>query len=291
MFTILAGPDETPFHANVDTLSKSPKFRAQFGGDWKENREGLTKLPDHDPETVSRLLDWLNTGDYESPYPDDVGRSKSSEEQAVDLKDSVKTSSVGPAANATTTADSNRENLPKVVPQTCPTKTQAEKYEEWSQRGPSTDPTAAGGFDFEPTLMCHAKLYALADYVCLPDLQNLCYQRLSTAMLHVNRFFPDEWLTENVANLARLVYANTPQETGRIEPLRHFVSSFIAVNISEFVGTGIDDFFHEGGDCVVDVMKKLRDEVSGQRTGLRELGQKIRTIGNRYRNGLTSYID
>ena len=120
----------------------------------------------------------------------------------------------------------------------------------------NTDPAEV--YNLESVLMCHAELYVLADYLLLQNLKNLYYQRLGTAMQLMNRFRFDEVVTQNVADLARLVYRGTTNRTGHPEPLRNFVSSFFAANITEFVGGGIDALIDEGGDCAVDISNKFR---------------------------------
>ena len=114
--------------------------------------------------------------------------------------------------------------------------------------------------------MCHAKLYLLADYSCAQGLKNLCYQRLGTAMLHMSNFLPDEGITENVATLAGLVYANTTQKKRPLEPLRNLISSFVAAYSSELDGASMDNLIQEGGDFAVDLMRKLGENVKHSET-------------------------
>ena len=44
-------------------------------GGWKDSAEGKIVLVDWDGDTVGRLLEWLYTGDYESPLPADASLS------------------------------------------------------------------------------------------------------------------------------------------------------------------------------------------------------------------------
>lgn len=251
---------KTSFYVNADIPLNSLKFQKQVTGDWKESHERLIELSDHDPETVSRLLDWLDSRDYKSPFPDDVSRGTKSDEHVSDLTDTAETLSAYQMNK--TTDDSILGRFRRLVPPASSRRTEAEKYEQWSQRSSSNHSHVAAGFDFEPTLMCHAKLYLLADYSCIQDLKNLRYQCLGTALLHMSKFLPDACITKNVATLAGLVYANTPQKKRSLEPLRNLISSFVAAHSSELDGASMDDLIQKGGDFAVDLIKKLGENVT-----------------------------
>ena len=58
--TLNVGPDKRTFHVHQELLFKSsPVFKAAFSGAYQESSERCMALPDEDPETVERLLQWL----------------------------------------------------------------------------------------------------------------------------------------------------------------------------------------------------------------------------------------
>lgn len=60
MITLNVGPDKRAFHVHQELLCKSsPVFKAAFSGAYQESSERCIALPDEDPETVERLMQWL----------------------------------------------------------------------------------------------------------------------------------------------------------------------------------------------------------------------------------------
>lgn len=59
--TVLIGEEEQKFLVHKDVAcSKSPFFKAACDErKWSEGKEGVVKLPEHDPETFSLFLPWV----------------------------------------------------------------------------------------------------------------------------------------------------------------------------------------------------------------------------------------
>ena len=54
------GPDKLTFHVHEELLFKySPVFKAAFSGECRESSERCMALPEDDPETVERFMQWL----------------------------------------------------------------------------------------------------------------------------------------------------------------------------------------------------------------------------------------
>jgi hypothetical protein len=62
MATVLVGRDETPFKVHDRLLcEQSPFFQQALGGNFKEAREQVVRLPEEEPERFERFLLWLYT--------------------------------------------------------------------------------------------------------------------------------------------------------------------------------------------------------------------------------------
>ncbi len=58
--TLHVGPDRNTFHVHQEILFKSsPVFKAAFSGACRESSEHRMALPEDDPETVERLMQWM----------------------------------------------------------------------------------------------------------------------------------------------------------------------------------------------------------------------------------------
>ena len=112
--------------------------------------------------------------------------------------------------------------------------------------------------DYEVPLMAHTKLYALANYMLLPQLQTLTYHRVQATLASMRRLVRNTPAVANLALVAQYVYANTGALKNQKEPLRRLVSTFIGSNFAEFIGEGVDELLEQGGDFVVDVCSKSR---------------------------------
>ena len=67
MVTILVGSAKTPFNVHMDLLCKaSPFFKSAFmgSGNFKETSTKSMKLPEDDPATIDRLVQWIYFGSY-----------------------------------------------------------------------------------------------------------------------------------------------------------------------------------------------------------------------------------
>ena len=141
--------------------------------------------------------------------------------------------------------------------------------------------------------MTHAKLYALADYLLLENLKILAAKRLCANLLFIGAFQPGTPAIDDVAMIARYVYANTnnyrdgkPEEE---EPLRKFISAVIATNFKNFVGEGANQVFRDGGDLVMDICHKARaqtvamgkDELSPSKSGKKAAPDVLTSSGGK----------
>ena len=267
---VLAGPEQTRFVAHVSVLEKSEKLRAVTRGTWRDSSECKIKLEDWDAKTVGRFLQWLYTGDYESPYPVEVPQSEL-EETGILISESpapapsrqkVSYSMVPPkqmALGAFTDLD-----FQKAVPGLA--SSHANAFESWAAK-------SHGVLNFEATLLAHAKLYALANYMLLPTLQAQVFYRLKAVLLFISPstnslslaftkpglFIANLPVIYNIVTLIEYVYANTARLESEEEPLRKLISTFVTLHYDQFR----DDrgvvlaFMRQGGDFQGDIHDKM----------------------------------
>ena len=117
-------------------------------------------------------------------------------------------------------------------------------------------------FDYQYLLLTHAKIYVLADYMLLPDLQSEALERLKFALQFIGPLSelsnPQASVVPNLVDLTAYVYAHTDKLTSKQEPLRKLISTYIALNFVQFDGERVQGLMEQGGDFVVDLWQKLR---------------------------------
>ena len=253
-------------------LEKSEKLKAVTRGGWKDISERKIVLEDWDPETVGRLLEWLYTADYESPYPVEAPQSKAqvpetgAQETKVASEQVVGLPSIAPgkteSAKGSLMIYLQDVHFNKAGPKPAPS--HAEAFTEWATKFKA----APKSLIFEATLLAHAKLYALADYMLLPDLQAQVFQRLKAVLLMTSgpsQFpglglpIPNEPVIGDIIKLIRYVYENTTKLESVEEPLRELISTFVAFNYDQFRDEGrvVRKFMEEGGEFHGDVYVKV----------------------------------
>lgn len=243
--------DDTRFYVHSDVLtSQSTPFHLAVTGPWKEATERRILLADWDTDTVSRLVEFLYTGDYAYPNPIPLGDSLAPER------------SIAPKPENTTTGPAEAEldsNRPLTPFSTCLRNhlrpNRAPRVPDVQRLGPF-DPAE---FDYAAVLLAHARVYVLANYKAVEYLQTLALKRVQLVLSRLQPLITDSQTTGNVAEFAEYVYANTSQLSVSEEPLRKITSLFIALNMVDFHSEGrAVALMAKGGDLVTDVMAKLR---------------------------------
>ena len=129
---------------------------------------------------------------------------------------------------------------------------------------------SVGSHDFENAMLAHAKVYCLADYMMLPKVQALAYKGLEAICRVLTKFEPSSPAIGNLNVLIIYVYSHTASPTQGAEredivpteePLRKFISSFIASRFSTFdLGSdaSLRHLLDEGGDFAIDIFNKVR---------------------------------
>lgn len=95
-----------------------------------------------------------------------------------------------------------------------------------------------------------AKLYALGDYVLLPSLQKITFERPRAGLERIDS------ANAALSPLVEYVYANMVKPADREEPLRRLVTTFITTNLHLLDDEkDIDKTVRNGGDFAADVVR------------------------------------
>lgn len=289
-------------------LEKSEKLRAVTRGTWRDSSEHKVMLEEWDAETVGRLLEWLYTGDYESPLPTaEASHPKGQEARVSEGTAPMWTTYERPPKEAESGSNPSLTCLKDIRFKNDESKftpSHAETFKLWAAMLREDDVIV----DCEATLFAHAKLYVLADYMLLPALQAQVFQRLKAVLIYMNPssdiFQPDfDYYCDHVVNfqlirpiitLGEYVYANTIRPESGEEPLRKLISTFMALNYDLFDDEGVmQAFLGQAGEFQDDVQEKVRRLVfalkqemkvlRGRRDGWGPDGGPWRPVGHMYR--------
>lgn len=261
---VVAGAGVTKLHAHAAVLSHSPKLKALIEGGWADRRK--ITLPDWDEETVTRLLEWLYSGDYTSPLPRRPSEGKSRKQARRAARQVGKEEPDDTASAVLAREDYNTTYEPHhpirpicdidFEPCSIVLPTQFDQIEAWSD-SVNEDISEC---KFEATLFAHAKLYALANYMLLPDLQWATFKHIKSWLTIIGDIGQLDSKTQTVSTLdglSKYVYANTDGLTrSKEEPLRELVGTYIASNFTHFRGESVRKLIEEGGELVADLWEK-----------------------------------
>lgn len=261
----LVAQDDARFFVHKDILAhQSQPFKEATSGVWKESTERKILLKDWDAKTVGHLVQFLYTGDYKYPDPSSteaehppVAEEKSVTKSSNELEIRVRT--LAPFLECIVGSTPERSD-PRMTDSA------------WLDRVDTST------FDFEETLLTHAKLYTLAHYKSIAALKALAQERLSGILLKLHPLACNlnPHLAMNIVNLATFVYANTDSLSNSAEPLRNILSHFVALNLATlYTNSAAAEIICRGGDFVGDVLGKL----------CRGRGGQIAPPGTRFING------
>lgn len=301
-FEILAGTEYTTFIAHAKVLARSSKLKATVDGDWKDSHDRKIVLTDWDKETVGRLLDWLYTDEYTNPDPGVVKVVPNPASQQPEMvtyvfterdhpsqsSNSIMSESLTRSDNDIAIIDAPEEFESKEITRpvtplmnqefknaiSSPKYSNAENFTAWKE----TCQPRTNTLSYESTLLAHASLYCLADYMLLPDLQSLTFRRLQNTLDFINNFTARTPVVADLVKVVKYIYANTSRPHIGEEPLQKLVTTFIALNIGAFDDGEMGEvrgLFDQGGDIAVDVWEKARRNVGELDRKLRESEEKV----------------
>ena len=253
-FDIIAGSEQMHFVAHASVLEQSDNLKAVIHGKWKDSLERKIVLADWDAASVGRMLQWLYTGDYKAPnptLPDSYGTAVENQEH--DVNAWVADSAAQWPKPTSTLLLADLMSITLSVPAK---RTEAEAFESWMQAADDV----RYDMNYEFTLMAHAKLYVLANYMLLPGLQAFTYKRLQMTLSFMSPLKKSKPVISNLITLIDYVHASTIRPDAGEEPLQELVTAFIAVNFSQFNDRGgkVQGLMNQYRDFSEDVLDKVR---------------------------------
>ncbi|KAL8658759.1 MAG: hypothetical protein Q9226_000784 [Calogaya cf. arnoldii] len=248
VFSIYAGPARKHLVAHATVLRQSPMLNKIIDGEWKDSEDRKIDWEEWDELTILQLLDFLYFGRYHMlPPPDEddeielpggvVGCDVDDADQAAPIHTGAKLDTGRPA-----------QEVIQIAVSTC--------HKPVATPIINTDPEYLAhyhGF----RLLQHSKLYVLAQYLELANLKEMVYGHIRVLLFDLFVELSPH-LLNYVIQLIRHVYANTDTLKQSKEPLRELVATFAAKWFPAFQGGEAEELIEEGGDFVVDVMKKLQ---------------------------------
>lgn len=249
IFELITG-DDTIFYVHSDVLtSQSTPFHRAVTGPWNEATERRILLADWDTTTVSRLVEFLYTGDY--AYPDPIPLAAAPAPGAPNPptpEDPIPRPVDEQLESSRPLTPFNSCLLGHLLPN------RPDKVSDVQRLGPF-DPSE---FDYAAILLVHARVYVLANYKGVEYMQTLALKRVHLVLSRLQPLQTASHSAGNVTEFAEYVYANTSQLSGSEEPLRKITSHFIALNLVAFQNESrAVTLMEKGGDLVTDVMAKL----------------------------------
>ncbi|KAI4094892.1 MAG: hypothetical protein LQ344_001937 [Seirophora lacunosa] len=180
IFAVYAGPTKKRFLVHGALLSQSPVLRSMVLGEWKESSERSIKLEEWDAQTPHPSISVHRQGNFRKEGQSDNEQEPEEYEEATDLSDYQRP--ITPLCN-----------FPSV----------GQVY-----------------VDMGKTLVQHAHVYVLAQYLQLDKLKHLAFYKMQPGLNELNDLLLGPDCVAQIAHLARHVYSSTQSMTSFDEPLR-----------------------------------------------------------------------
>lgn len=239
-------------------------------------------LDNWDADTVGRFVEYIYTGDYQSPdpvlpstpvmTPEGSNQSVGSSGQSLVDATLVPTTpgeveekcTLTPLVRPLTPLSECFPDGPDPLRKSSAAETFAAKYFDPSEH------------DFEEVFLAHAKIFALAWEFDVEALQKLAVQRLLRTFINIDSFQPDWPVASNFVELARYAYCgNNPADND----LRKIVSQFAALNFTALQTDEMKVLIEQSGGFARDLTAKVcrrliiaekdRDHEQKEREGLK----------------------
>jgi hypothetical protein len=229
MMTILVGPEQKPYTAHTDILTKHSGFmRALCAGRWAESQSREIDWSQWEEATVKRFLQWIYHGNYStSELVMELGIQKT------------------PTPSYHTDSCLQFSQLDARI--TSESESEAEENATHDDRG---SPSAI--------LIAHAKVYVLAQYTNTEALEYTALERLWNVFLTIKSLNTNSGVIEGIVSLVEYAYANTNALVNSEESLRSIISTFCAIRLLELQEQPeFHTLLHAGGDFVVELWEKV----------------------------------
>ncbi|PKY02970.1 hypothetical protein P168DRAFT_174800 [Aspergillus campestris IBT 28561] len=275
---IRVGSDKKTYYAHRQALSAytSSALHARVTGPWQECGEEEIDWTDFDEQTISCVLQFLYTQEYNVRKP-------------VQLLEKSPQSDAGKGQGH---PGSQADGGPSDILATVRAEHTVAKRETQEQQAPEADeleynelgnlinrpltplrhyfetslpvkhnPTTGGNssqttYEGEPSeLLLHAKVYSFAHRYLVDNLVQYVLQRLKKTLITIQKkqlgFCPQ--LAESIS----LIYGATSAYSAQGDPARNLLSQFVALNYTAMYGSRLEELLAEGGQFTIDLSWKL----------------------------------
>ncbi|KAL8814098.1 MAG: hypothetical protein Q9223_006655 [Gallowayella weberi] len=270
VFCIYAGPAKQQFSAHAQLLVKSATLCKIVEGQWKDSNDRTVNLEEWDPSTVQQLLEWLYTGQYNATTMVEVNATNISTR---DLH--APTTHAHVQANTELVNIDQGDNRHELEPSSVTNSSRPVS----PLFNSASDCVAARAIGC--TLMLHAKVYALAQYLQLGNLKHQALHNIKTVLSSIKVLEDKPLLLNYIVDLVRYTYSSTDSLVNSKEPLRDLVSTFAADWFEVFEGPHVDVLIAEGGDFVVDLMSGVRKNVQDLKKQVKKYQKRLIKRGGR----------
>lgn len=278
------------FLVHEDLLASQSEYLRNLTTTTISNDEGNSaqrqiNIGSWDTETVGRFVEYVYTGDYYCPDPEQLATpvatppilERGAEDEVQSIRELTAILSSPEQSQDKITKERGSASLESSI-------SSLEPLAEFFRPGPDPprrfsaaeqftmkhfDPTV---HDFKEVFLTHAKIYALALKLKIEALCTLALQRLVRTLLNIGSVQLSSSVPGNFVELARYTYSHTHDTR---DPLREVVSHFAALSFTALQTKEMEGLISEGGDFAKDLMQKVNIRlIAAERIAHEKVGQE-----------------
>ncbi|KAL8669765.1 MAG: hypothetical protein Q9168_005659 [Polycauliona sp. 1 TL-2023] len=253
VFTIYAGPSRRKFIAHAAFLRESPVLAKIIDGNWKDSEDRTIDLVEWDELTIDQFIHFVYFEEFQVSPPI-IGKSDLDGVPDVALTDGIARCTLSDPETAIPVNISLNMDAALLAHQTAGSNNPIHKP---SGTNINSNERKMTDIRLASTLLQYSKLYALAQYLEMADLKLQAWQDIRDTLDLLLEAFPRG--LDYIIQLIRHIYATTDSLNSSDEPLRSVVARFVASGFPAFQGEDAEKLMEEGGDFVVDVMRKVQE--------------------------------
>jgi hypothetical protein len=248
----------------------SPFLEALITGQMREAKEGIAIIDDVDEDTFAHFAEFIYSGNYNSTEPKAVSVKACSEEceegpySILSMKaDPLSTFSFSTPQRPKKTRKEDPKKVVKIfiefadIPLPIHTATPFPTIVEAAF--PSLEPAVEGSdtkYDVTDVLLCHARVYTLADRFQTQALKDLALCKMHRVLKAL--IMSDDWYIEDIVSLIEYSYENTAGLQRGKEPLRNILAHYAACDFRRLMQQqGFREYVMKGGPFVCDTCEKV----------------------------------
>jgi hypothetical protein len=281
IFQFKLGQPPQSLHLHTALVAKhSPFLASLMTGPMREAREGTATIHDVEVDSFTRFAEYIYGGDYSKVQPRVVGSELGEATQNHDISEDAPFEVPPPPLEDPPGPElfveefggwgvSSKPKYRKIARKGSSVQTPA-SLADYSVMRPMTEafivkvqdsdvePAGDNGiqYDFAEVLLCHARVYSMADRFQIPKLKELAVHRIYTVLRHVED--TDHCYLGNLVSLLDYVYVHTMDLKSTKEPLRDLLAHYAALHFRELMeGADFKAYLAQNGEFTQDVCEKI----------------------------------